>query len=89
VVQRNAMKVWEQGGEFKTVLSQDADIQRLLSREELDRAFDARHHFNHTDGIFEGFSERDEMKRDQKPNPNLKDLLRLKGPRIREARSPP
>jgi adenylosuccinate lyase len=52
VVQRNAMKVWEQGGEFKAVLSQDADVERLLSREELDRAFDARHHLQHTDGIF-------------------------------------
>jgi len=68
VVQRNAMKVWEQGGEFKTVLSQDADIQRLLSREELDRAFDAAITFN-TGRDFRRVSERDEMKRDQKPNP--------------------
>jgi adenylosuccinate lyase len=53
VVQRNAMKVWEQGGEFKTVLSRDGEIQRLLSREELDRVFDVRHHLQHTDEIFQ------------------------------------
>ena len=52
VVQRNAMRIWEHGGDFKTVLSQDGEIQRLLSREELERAFDARHQLQHTDGIF-------------------------------------
>ncbi len=31
VVQRNAMKVWERGGDFKTCLSQDEAIQRLLT----------------------------------------------------------
>jgi adenylosuccinate lyase len=53
VVQRNAMSVWEQGGDFKTVLSQDREVQRLLSREELERAFDAHHQLQHTDGIFQ------------------------------------
>ena len=52
VVQRNAMRIWEQGGDFKTVLSRDGEIQRLLSREELDMAFDVRHQLQHTDGIF-------------------------------------
>jgi adenylosuccinate lyase len=52
VVQRNAMRVWEQGGDFKTVLSQDGEIQRLLPGEELNRAFDVRHQLQHTDEIF-------------------------------------
>jgi adenylosuccinate lyase len=52
VVQRNAMNIWEHGGDFKEVLSRDGEIQRLLSREELDTAFDVRHQLQHTDGIF-------------------------------------
>jgi adenylosuccinate lyase len=52
VVQRNAMKVWEKGEDFRTMLSQDAEIQRLLTPEELDAAFDVRHHLEHVNAIF-------------------------------------
>jgi adenylosuccinate lyase len=51
-VQRNAMKVWEQGGDFKTLLSQDAVIKRLLTPMELDAAFDIRSHLKHVEVIF-------------------------------------
>jgi len=51
-VQRNAMKVWEEGEDFKTLLSQDETIKRLLTREELDAAFDVRGHLKHVDDIF-------------------------------------
>ncbi len=44
--------------------------------------------FNIRTRSFEGSSERDEMKRDQKPNPNLKDLLRLKDPQDRGGKKP-
>ena len=53
VVQRNAMKVWEKGGDFKTYLAQDEVIQKLLSREALDGAFDIRHQLRHMDEIFQ------------------------------------
>jgi adenylosuccinate lyase len=53
VVQRNAMKVWEKGGDFKTLLSQDEVIKRLLTQEELDAAFDIRAHLKHVDNIFQ------------------------------------
>jgi adenylosuccinate lyase len=53
VVQRNAMKVWEKGGDFKTLLSQDEEIKRLLTQEELDAAFDIREHLKHVDDIFQ------------------------------------
>jgi adenylosuccinate lyase len=52
VVQRNAMKVWERGGDFKTLLSQDEVIRRLVSQEELDVAFNVWHHLQHVDDIF-------------------------------------
>ena len=51
-VQRNAMKVWEDGGDFKTFLSQDEAIQRLLKPEELNEAFDARAPLKHIDVVY-------------------------------------
>jgi adenylosuccinate lyase len=52
VVQRNAMKVWEKGDDFKTLLSQDEEIKRLLTHEELDTTFDVRSHLKHVEDIF-------------------------------------
>ena len=53
VVQRNAMKVWEKSGDFKTYLLQDEVIRKLLTREALDGAFDIRHQLRHMDEIFQ------------------------------------
>jgi adenylosuccinate lyase len=52
VVQRNAMKVWEKRSDFKTVLSEDETIQKLLTPDELNEAFDAKKHLGHVDEIF-------------------------------------
>jgi adenylosuccinate lyase len=52
VVQRNAMRVWEEGEDFKTLLSQDEGIKGLLTKEELDAAFDVRAHLKHVNEIF-------------------------------------
>ncbi len=53
VVQRNAMKVWEEGSNFKTLLSQDEVITRLFTHEELDEVFDVRSHLKHVDDVFQ------------------------------------
>ena len=53
VVQRNAMKAWEKGGDFKTCLLHDEVIRKLLTREALDGAFDIRHQLRHMDEIFQ------------------------------------
>jgi adenylosuccinate lyase len=52
VVQRNAMKAWEKGDDFKTLLFQDEEIKRLLTHEELDATFNVRTHLKHVDDIF-------------------------------------
>jgi adenylosuccinate lyase len=52
VVQRNAMKVWEKGDDFKTLLSEDEIVRHLLTSKELDVAFDVRGHLKHVDDIF-------------------------------------
>ena len=52
VVQRNAMKVWEKGDDFKTLLSQDEVIKPLFTAEELNAAFNVRSHLKHVEDIF-------------------------------------
>ncbi len=38
-VQRNAMLVWDEGGDFQALVAADKDIQAHLTREEIDRVF--------------------------------------------------
>ncbi len=52
LVQKNAMRVWEEGGDFKEMIQKDPDIGNLLTPEEIESAFDLRHHLNHVDTIF-------------------------------------
>ncbi len=52
MVQRNAMKVWEQGADFKTELLGDADVVAALSPEEIEEKFDLGYHTKHVDTIF-------------------------------------
>lgn len=53
LVQRNALKVWETGQDFKGLLLQDPDILRVLSPEEIEGLFDLDYHLKHVDTIFE------------------------------------
>jgi adenylosuccinate lyase len=52
LVQRNAMKVWEQGCDFKTELLADAEVVAALSTEEIEEKFDLGYHTKHVDTIF-------------------------------------
>jgi adenylosuccinate lyase len=52
MVQRNAMQVWEQGGDFPTLLKQDTDIKKHLTDKEIDKAFDMKNHLKNVDKIF-------------------------------------
>ncbi|GAB4257285.1 adenylosuccinate lyase [Deferrisoma sp.] len=52
MVQRNAMRVWEEGADYKALLAQDPDVSRLLTPEEIDEAFDIGYHLKHVDTIF-------------------------------------
>ena len=40
MVQKNAMKVWEEKIDFKDLLFNDDSINEILSREEIDELFD-------------------------------------------------
>lgn len=51
-VQRNAMKVWEEGADYRALLRADPDVSSLLSPEEIEEAFDIGYHLKHVDTIF-------------------------------------
>jgi adenylosuccinate lyase len=52
LVQRNAMKVWADGGDFLTLLKADKEVGKYLSEAELSAFFDLDFHFTHVDTIF-------------------------------------
>ncbi|MFC6487633.1 adenylosuccinate lyase [Nitratireductor sp. GCM10026969] len=52
LVQRNAMKVWEQGADFLEELLADKDVRAALSEDEIREKFDLGYHTKHVDTIF-------------------------------------
>jgi adenylosuccinate lyase len=52
-VQRNAMKVWDEGGDFQTLVSADPDIQKHLSIEQIKNAFSLDTYLRNVDAVFE------------------------------------
>jgi adenylosuccinate lyase len=51
-VQRNAMRVWDEGGTFKEKAQTDVDIKRVLSASEIDSVFDSTRLLVNVDRIF-------------------------------------
>jgi adenylosuccinate lyase len=52
-VQRNAMRSFAEARDFKELLLADADIIRILTPPEIDRAFDLDDQLKHVDEVFE------------------------------------
>src|SRR6056297_1505210 len=52
LVQRNALKLWETGCDFRTELLNDAEVTAALSPVEIDEKFDLGYHTKHVDTIF-------------------------------------
>ena len=53
LVQRNAMKVWEEGKDFKTELKNDPEVTKVLANEEINEQFGLEYHTKHVDTIFQ------------------------------------
>ena len=51
--QRNAMKVWDEGGDYKDLLLNDEDIRAYLSPEEIEKVFDVKHYLRNVEKVFE------------------------------------
>ena len=52
LVQRNAMKVWEEDADFMSELKADAEVTDALSDAEIEEKFDLGYHTKHVDTIF-------------------------------------
>ena len=52
-VQRNAMKVWDEGGEFEPLLQNDPDIRAHLSAAEIERVFSLATYLRNVGAIFD------------------------------------
>jgi adenylosuccinate lyase len=52
-VQRNAMRVWDEGGTFKEKVSSDIEIQKALGSAGIERVFDSRRLLANVDRIFQ------------------------------------
>jgi len=50
--QRNAMRVWDEGGDYLQLIKEDADISAKLTAEEIDRVFDLRHYLRNVEKVF-------------------------------------
>jgi adenylosuccinate lyase len=52
LVQRNAMRVWEQGADFMTELKADPEVRAAMTEAEIESNFDIGYHTKHVDTIF-------------------------------------
>ena len=52
LVQRNAMKTIEGGGNFRSLLEADPEVTRLLQKSEIEACFDLKYHLKHVDTVF-------------------------------------
>ena len=52
IVQENAMKVWNEGADFRELLKKDERVRKVLTEREIDEIFDLSYHTKHVDYIF-------------------------------------
>jgi adenylosuccinate lyase len=52
MVQRNAMEVWKTRTPFKELILKDKEIQKYLTKKEINGLFDLKHHLKNVDTIF-------------------------------------
>lgn len=53
LVQRNAMRVWNEGKDFKTELLNDPEVLSVLSTKQIKEKFDLNYHTKHVNHIFD------------------------------------
>jgi adenylosuccinate lyase len=51
--QRNAMKAWDEGGDYRDLITKDADIASHLSPEEIARVFDLKYYLRNIEKILD------------------------------------
>ena len=51
-IQRNALRAWEDDGNFRELVEQDTDIKGVLSPDDYNHAFSLKHQLRNVDYIF-------------------------------------
>jgi adenylosuccinate lyase len=51
-VQRNAMRAFDEKSDFKALLLADRDVTSVLSRADIEKAFDLNDQLRHVDDVF-------------------------------------
>jgi adenylosuccinate lyase len=52
LVQRSAMRMYDEGVDFKTALLADPELTHVLTRQEIEACFEPEYHLRHVDAIF-------------------------------------
>lgn len=52
MVQRNALKVWDTGRDFKSLLMEDKELMNFISTEDMEEIFNLDYHFKYVEDIF-------------------------------------
>jgi adenylosuccinate lyase len=52
LVQRNAMRVWDEGSDFLTLVKSDSDISGVLSEAEIEQVFSLDHYLRSVGKVF-------------------------------------
>jgi adenylosuccinate lyase len=52
-VQRNAMRVWDEGGDFHVLVAADSDISSKLTRDQIDSVFSFETYLRNVDAVFD------------------------------------
>ncbi|HZQ90502.1 MAG TPA: adenylosuccinate lyase [Terriglobales bacterium] len=53
IVQRHAMRAWNEGLNFRQLIERDPEVARRLSRQQIERAFDLKRQLRNVDAIFQ------------------------------------
>jgi adenylosuccinate lyase len=53
MVQRNALKVWDTGREFQSLLLEDKEIRKHLTKKDISEIFSLEYHLKHVEDIFQ------------------------------------
>jgi adenylosuccinate lyase len=53
MVQRSALKVWDEGKDFKSLLLEDGELRKYLTEKDLEEIFSLEYHLKHVDDLFE------------------------------------
>jgi adenylosuccinate lyase len=81
LVQKNAMRAWNEDLNFRKLIMDEPEIRKLVPRDKLDRAFDLKRQLRNVDKIFErvfGHDERAEPAARRKPLPKPRKTKRRK-----------